>query len=144
MTIMEKINRLKRFITHDLWFLDIEKGVSGARKVLFKELQMGLLVIKLAQKNFLFSRASSLAFTTLLSLIPVLAILFMFFKAFGGKLVETRIKPLVYEYLTAGIGDDINRYLDTFLGSATVDTLGSIGFVFLLIAVYSILSSIES
>lgn len=143
MALLEKLRRLERFVAHDLWSMDVEKGVSGARKFLLKELQMMVLVVKFFQRNFLLSRASSLAFTTLLSLIPVLAILFMFFKAFGGKLVEDRIKPLIYEYLTAGIGDNISVYIDKFLNSATVDTLGSIGFIFLLVAVYSILSSIE-
>jgi membrane protein len=138
-----RIETAKKFITRDLWFLDIEGGVTGIRKFFLKELQMIVLVIKSTHKNFLFSRASSLAFTTLLSLIPVLAIMFMFFKAFGGDLVEEKIKPMIYDYLTAGIGDSITGYIDSFLGSATVDTLGSIGFIFLLAAVYSILSSIE-
>jgi membrane protein len=138
-----RIERLKKFITKDLWFLDIEEGVSGVRKFLLKELQMLILIVKFTDKNFLFSRASALAFTTLLSLIPVLAIMFMFFKAFGGGLVDEKIKPMIYDYLTAGIGDSITGYIDSFLGSATVDTLGSIGFIFLLWAVYSILSSIE-
>jgi membrane protein len=51
---------------------------------------------------------------------------------------------MIYDYLTAGIGNSITEYIDSFLGSATVDTLGSIGFIFLLMAVYSILSSIEA
>lgn len=144
MTFKHKFKKFQRFITHDLWFVEIEESVSGFKKFLLKELQMMILVIKSTQKHFLFSRASALAFTTLLSLIPVLAILFMFFKAFGGEMVETKIKPLIYEYLTAGIGDNITEYIDSFLSSATVDTLGSIGFIFLLAAVYSILSSIET
>ncbi len=144
MTIKDKIKKLHRFLTHDLWFVEIEESVSGLRKFLLNELQMMVIVVKSTQKNFLFSRASALAFTTLLSLIPVLAIMFMFFKAFGGELVETKIKPMIFDYLTAGMGEKINEYLDSFLGSATVDTLGSIGFIFLLWAVYSILSSIET
>ncbi len=144
MTMKQNFKKIKKFLTHDLWFVEIEESVSGMRKFLLKELQMMVLVVKSTQKNFLFSRASALAFTTLISLIPVLAIMFMFFKAFGGELVETKIKPLIFDYLTAGIGENINTYLDSFLGSATVDTLGSIGFIFLLVAVYSILSSIEA
>ena len=144
MTFKQKFKKFQKFITHDLWFVEIEESVSGFKKFFFKELQMMVLVIKSTHKHFLFSRASALAFTTLLSLIPVLAILFMFFKAFGGEMVETKIKPMIYEYLTAGQGENITEYIDSFLSSATVDTLGSIGFIFLLVAVYSILSSIET
>jgi membrane protein len=133
MTFKSKFKRFQKFITHDLWFVEIEESVSGFKKFLLKELQMMVLVVKATQKHFLFSRASALAFTTLL-----------FFKAFGGEMVETKIKPLIYEYLTAGQGENITEYIDSFLSSATVDTLGSIGFIFLLVAVYSILSSIET
>jgi len=144
MTLKDKAKKIKTFIARDIWFADIEQQVSGAKKFFIKELQMLVLIVKLFNKNFIMSRASSLAFTTLLSLIPVLAIMFMFFKAFGGELVETKIKPMLYDYLTAGMGYNISEYIDSFLGSATVDTLGSIGFIFLLVACYSILSSIES
>ena len=137
------INKTKKFLTHDIWFADIEEGFSGIKKIFVKELQMLVLEVKLLQQNNLFSRASALAFTTLLSLIPVLAILFMFFKAFGGQMVEDKIKPMILEFLASGAGGKISEYIDSFLGSATVDALGSIGAVFLLVAVYSILSSIE-
>jgi len=137
------IKKARRFLTHDLWFTDIEDSFTGAKRFFMKELQMLVLEIKLLQRNNLFSRASALAFTTLLSLIPVLAIMFMFFKAFGGKMVEEKIKPLILEFLASGAGDTISEYIDSFLGSTTVDALGSIGAIFLLVAVYSILSSIE-
>ncbi|MCK4979133.1 MAG: YihY family inner membrane protein [Candidatus Delongbacteria bacterium] len=137
------IKKTKKFLTHDIWFADIEQGFSGAKRFFLKELQMLILEVKLLQRNNLFSRASALAFTTLLSLIPVLAIMFMFFKAFGGKMVEEKIKPLILEFLASGAGDTISEYIDSFLGSTTVDALGSIGAIFLLVAVYSILSSIE-
>ncbi|MCK4979199.1 MAG: YihY family inner membrane protein, partial [Candidatus Delongbacteria bacterium] len=121
----------------------IEQGFSGAKRFFIKELQMLVLELKLLQRNNLFTRAAALTYTTLLSLIPVLAIMFMFFKAFGGKMVEEKIKPMIYDFLASGAGDTISEYIDSFLGSATVDALGSIGAVFLLVAVYSILSSIE-
>ena len=137
------IKKTKQFLTHDLWFADIEQGFSGAKRFFIKELQMLVLELKLLQRNNLFTRAAALTYTTLLSLIPVLAIMFMFFKAFGGKMVEEKIKPMIYDFLASGAGDTISEYIDSFLGSATVDALGSIGAVFLLVAVYSILSSIE-
>ena len=137
------IKKARRFLTHDLWFTDIEDSFTGAKKFFMKELQMLILEIKLLQRNNLFIRAAALTYTTLLSLIPVLAIMFMFFKAFGGEMVEEKIKPMILEFLASGAGDTISEYIDSFLGSATVDALGSIGAVFLLVAVYSILSSIE-
>ena len=138
-----KIKKIISFLSHDIWHIKIENGVSGLRKFCITELQILLLEFKLFFRNNTLTKASSLAFTTLLSLIPVMAIMFMFFKMFGGKLVESKIKPMVYEFLASGSGDKISSYIDAFLSSATVDALGSIGFIFLLIAIYSILSSIE-
>ena len=132
-----------KFLSHDIWHIKIEDGFSGLKTFLITELQIILLQFKLFFRNNTLTKASSLAFTTLLSLIPVMAIMFMFFKMFGGELVESKIKPMVYEFLTSGSGDKISSYIDAFLSSATVDALGSIGFIFLLIAIYSILSSIE-
>jgi len=134
-------NKIIKFLTADIWHLDAE----GYKKILIKELQILILQMKLFFRNFALTKASSLAFTSLLSLIPVLAVLFMFFKLFGGKgVVEETIKPFIYEFLTAGSGDKISEYIDSFINSATIETLGTIGIAFLFIAVYSILSSIES
>ena len=134
-------NKIIEFLTADIWHLDPE----GYKKILIKELQILILQMKLFFRNFALTKASSLAFTSLLSLIPVLAVLFMFFKLFGGKgVVEEKIKPYIYEFLTAGSGDKISEYIDSFINSATIETLGTIGIAFLFIAVYSILSSIEA
>ena len=137
----DKKNKVATFLTSDIWHLDPE----GYKKILLKELQILILQMKLFFRNFALTKASSLAFTSLLSLIPVLAVLFMFFKLFGGKgVVEDKIKPYIYEFLTAGSGDKISEYIDSFINSATIETLGTIGIAFLFIAVYSILSSIEA
>lgn len=96
-------------------------------------------------ENDLLSKASSLSFSTIFSIVPVLSIVFMVFKLFAGKeLFLEKIKPYIYNFLAPGISKNISGYIDTFLTSATIETLGGIGFVFLSFGVYSILSSIET
>lgn len=139
----EKFQKVMKFITKDIWHLDVEEGFTGLKRVLVEELRIMILELKMFYRNKSFSKASSLAFTTLLSLIPVMAIFFMFIKMFGGSLLEEKVKPFIYEFLVSSQSDKLSGYLDSFLSSATVDTLGSIGFIILLGALYSIMSSIE-
>lgn len=90
------------------------------------------------------SRASDLAFSSLLAMVPILAVVFMTFKLFGGKeIVDNKVKPYIYSFLTPGSSQQISEYIDSFINSATIETLGSIGMVFLLITVYLIISTIE-
>ncbi|MBN1969302.1 MAG: YihY/virulence factor BrkB family protein [Candidatus Delongbacteria bacterium] len=109
-----------------------------------RELGIWVVFIRSFNDSKLLSKAASLAFSALLSLIPFLAVLFMIFKFIGGKeIIENRVKPFLYEFLTPVNGDKLATYLDSFIESAKVETIGSIGIIFLFITVYSIFNSIE-
>ncbi len=141
---MDKKKKLT-FLLKDVWELDQYEHSHSFYKSIVKELQMLDLELKLFFRNNTLSRASDLAFSTLLSLVPLLATLFMMFKLFGGKeIVDTKLKAYIYGFLTPVSRDQISSYMDSFLSSATVETLGSIGIIFLLVAVFLILSSIET
>ncbi|PID29463.1 MAG: hypothetical protein CR982_02575 [Candidatus Cloacimonadota bacterium] len=103
-----------------------------------------LLFVRTFNDSNILSKASSLAFTSLLSLIPLLAVVFMIFKMFGGReIIDSRVKPILYEFLNPVNGDKLAGYLDQFIESAKVETIGSLGIVFLIVAVYSILKTVE-
>lgn len=137
-------HKLHNFFSDGIWRIDPSVKKNRFERIVIRELQYVTLEMKLFYRNSSFSRAASLAYTTLLSLVPTLAITFMLFKMFGGKgIVEQKIKPLIYTFLTTGSGDKISSYLDSFLNSTTVETIGAIGILFLLFGVYSILNSIE-
>ncbi|RZL34388.1 MAG: hypothetical protein EOP00_31715, partial [Pedobacter sp.] len=79
------------------------------------------------------------------ALVPLLAVVFMLFKISGGKqIVDLKVKPFIYNFLSPVSSQQISQYMDTFLNSASVETLGVLGILFLLITVYIILSVIES
>ena len=128
----------------DIWNLKENKNIDGIYKIFAKELQIIRLETSFFFRIDILSKAGTLAFSTILSLIPLLAIIFMMFKIFGGReVVNEHIKPYIYNFLTAGSSKQISSYIDSFLNSATVETLGSIGVVFLLVVVFFTLSSIE-
>jgi membrane protein len=86
--------------------------------------------------------AMSLVYTTLLALVPLLAISFSVLKGFGA---HNAIEPLLLEMLTP-LGDqgiEISRRIIEFVENMKVGVLGSIGFAMLFYTVVSLMQKIE-
>lgn len=88
--------------------------------------------------------ASSLAYTTILSIIPLLAVSFSIFKAFGGldKLFGT-LEPLIFENLAEGSDEKTLALIRSFIENIHAGALGVSGMVGLLITSMSMLASVE-
>lgn len=84
-------------------------------------------------------RASALSFTTILSLVPFLALAFAVLKGFG---VQNVLEPLIVERLAVGSGDVIEKII-SYINNTKVASLGAIGLVVLIVTVISLLGSIE-
>ena len=87
-------------------------------------------------------RATSLVFTTLLSLVPLLALSFSVLKAFG---VYNQIDPILLKFL-APLGEksaDVARWIVKFIENLNVTVLGSIGLALLIYTVVSLMQKIE-
>src|SRR5512145_418956 len=87
-------------------------------------------------------QAMALAFKTLLSLAPLLAVIFSLLKAFG---VHNRMEPALAEALAplGEKGQEITAHLIGFVNKMSAGALGSIGLVTLLITVLSLMGTIE-
>ena len=88
--------------------------------------------------------ASSLAYTTILSIIPALAVSFAIFQAFGGmeKLYET-IEPIVLSNLAQGASKEVISILHQFIDNAHTGAIGVGGLIGLIFTSMAMLSSIE-
>ena len=90
-------------------------------------------------------RAMALTFATILSLIPLLAILFSMFKMFGGgEWFMSMLEPVLLRNLAPGSGTIAAQRIEEILRSGSGPTVGGIGLLFLVLAVYGIFSGIES
>ena len=88
--------------------------------------------------------ASSLAYTTILSVIPLLAVSFSIFQAFGGlEQLSGIIEPIILENLAEGTGETTLAQIKQFLANIHTGALGATGFVGLIITSMSLMSSIE-
>ena len=89
--------------------------------------------------------ASSLAYTTILSIIPLLAVSFAIFQAFGGldKLYDT-LSPLILQNLTEGTSQEVIDTLRGFIANAHANAIGAGGLIALILTSMSMLSSAEN
>ena len=87
--------------------------------------------------------AKSLVYTTLLSMVPLLAVSFSFLKAFG---VHNQIKPFLSEALLplGAKGIEISDNIVGFIDNVNVGVLGAVGIIVLLFTVVSVISTVES
>jgi membrane protein len=87
-------------------------------------------------------RAMSLVFTTLLSIVPLLALSFSVLKGFG---VTDQMEPLL-QSLFAPLGEsagEISQYILDFVGNVKVTLLGTVGLGLLVYTAVSLLQKIE-
>ena len=88
--------------------------------------------------------ASSLAYTTILSIIPVLAVSFAVFQSFGGmEKVYDRIEPLILSYLAEGTNIEVIQILKNLIRNTHSGVLGVSGLIGLIFTSMSMLFSAE-
>ncbi len=88
-------------------------------------------------------RAMSLVFTTLLSLVPLLAVSFSVLKGFG---VHNQLEPALTSLLQplGEKGLQLSQQIITFVDNINVGVLGSVGLLVLIFTVLSLVKKIES
>lgn len=113
----------------------VRRGVRGARIVfaLLRDLTDGQLSL----------RAMSLVYTTLITLVPLLAISFSVLKGFG---VHNQIEPWLLGFLSplGPQGQEIAEKVIGFVDNVKVGVLGAVGLLALIYSVVSLMQKIEA
>ena len=115
---------------------------TGWKASVIRPLRLVLVLIRDVAYGELTLRATSLVFTTLLSLVPLLALSFSVLKAFG---VYNQIDPILLKFL-APLGEksaDVSQWIIKFIENLNVTVLGSIGLALLIYTVVSLMQKIE-
>lgn len=139
-----KTSRYQNFVEnlrYEIWERDLA-ALSRFRRVIVESVRIIWQVSKDIWDGELTLRAMSLVYTTLLSLIPLLAISFSVLKGFG---VHREIEPFLISYL-APLGEkaeEIGHLLVAFVENTNVAVLGYVGFALLFFAIVSLLQKIE-
>jgi membrane protein len=124
-----------------LWATDLSE-TSISKRLLIQIARIATQIAKDIWNGQLTLRAMSLVYTTLLSLVPLLAISFSVLKGFG---VHREIEPFLITFL-APLGskaEEIALRFVEFIDNTSVSALGYIGFAMLFYAVISLMQKIE-
>ncbi len=132
----------REFLLNKLWRDDLE-SLAWPQQWAYKTLRLLFVLIREFANGQLNLRAMSLVYTTLLSMVPLLAVSFSVLKAFG---VHNQIEPLLLN-LVQPLGDKGNEIVINVLGfveNMKVGVLGSVGLALLLYTVVSLLQKVEN
>ncbi|MEW6663651.1 MAG: YhjD/YihY/BrkB family envelope integrity protein [Thermodesulfobacteriota bacterium] len=131
-----------QYVKRDIWRIR-ERDLPPSRSILIRFLRVLILSVRGLGKDRLALRASSLTFYSLLSLVPIIAMLFAVAKGFGFQRVLE--KTLLQQM--EGQEQVVRKVLDfsqALLDSVTGGLVAGVGLVLLLYTIIKILSHIES
>ncbi len=137
---MQFLDRIKRFMSQDIWRKDVER--SPFLSPFIKVLRFIYVVVREFYRGELNLRAMSLVYTTLLSIVPLLAVSFSVLKAFG---VHNQLEPFLYRFfepLGPRAEETVQRILG-FVENVKAGILGSAGLALLIYTVISLIKKIE-
>ncbi len=142
--IKEWIGRAVEFMTTDIWRMRLEDLPFG-KSFLIKQLRIIILTLRGFNEDKCFLRASSLTFYTLLSIVPVAAMLFGIAKGFG---FEKMLRKELFERFPGEAQQEVLTKVIEFAESMLEATKGGliagIGLIVLFWSVIKVLSYIET
>jgi membrane protein len=124
-----------------VWQLPVD-DMPQWRQRLIVALRIGHLVIRDLVDGMITLRAMGLVYTTILALVPLLAVSFSVLKGFG---VHNQVEPLLLNLMQplGEKGVEVTRRIIAFVDNTKAGVLGSLGLALLLYTVVSLLQKIE-
>jgi membrane protein len=133
------LERLQAFV----WADDLRE-LGTIRRIVVFGLRMACMLLRELVGGQLNLRAMSLVYTTLLSLVPLLAVSFSVLKGFG---YHQQLESYLYNFLLEPLGPSGAQVADTisgFVENVKVGMLGSVGFALLIYTVVALVQKIEA
>lgn len=136
-----RIFRLIRFITYDMWRITDEE-VSAPRRLMINAFKSIYLSTRNFIQNDLGTQASALTLKTILSIVPMLAVLVGIAKGFGFQEI---VRDFLKEYLP-GHQNELDHalgYVENYLSQVQGGVFIGIGLLILLYTAFSLIATIE-
>ena len=104
--------------------------------------------ISLSIKDFYRNRcilwAAALTYTTVFALIPLLAVTFSLFHAFGGlKELEDKIRPLILKVMVPGAQEKLIATIDSLIERLNAGAIGAVGTVLVFLSAIFLIGQLE-
>ncbi|WP_454063160.1 YhjD/YihY/BrkB family envelope integrity protein [Candidatus Nitrospira salsa] len=135
------IQRSIEYCQRDLWETNLE-SLEPLQRYWVSFLRLMFVAAWEFKESVLSIRATSLVYTTLLSIVPFLAVMFSVLKAFG---VHQEIEPILGHALEplGEKGGEVTRNIIGFIDNLEVGVLGAVGVAGLFYTTYSLIAKIE-
>ncbi len=135
------LSKIEKFLRRDLWLPELET-LRGWKGFYFRTLRLIVVAFSDFRDGALSIRATSLVSTTLLSLVPFLAVTFSVLKAFG---IHQQVEPLLTQGLEplGAKGAELTAKIIEFVNNLKVGALGAVGVAGLFYTTYSLIDKIE-
>ncbi|MGM0415816.1 MAG: YihY/virulence factor BrkB family protein [Thermodesulfobacteriota bacterium] len=114
------------------WRTHLTQSSNGAVRAL-------LLTLVLFKRERCMEKAAALTYSSLLALVPLLAIMFALLKGLG---VHNTMEPMLLKYLASGSDEVVSNVLG-YINNTNVGSLGAVGLITLLLTVLFLLSNVE-
>ena len=144
-TIIERIgnffSRLIRFVSYDIWRIT-EHEVSGLKEIYINTIKTVILAVRGFQSQELQTKASALTYSTLLAIVPLLAVLVGIAKGFG---FQGAVRQQLFVFFP---GHELElskafEYVESYLAQAQGGIIIGVGLILLFYTVINLISSIE-
>jgi membrane protein len=144
-TIGERIGALIKksvhFVTYDIWRITGNE-ISGIKRIYINAIKTLILAVRAFLNEGLPTRASALTYSTLLAIVPLLAVLIGIAKGFG---VQNIVHQELLDYFPgheAEIGKAL-EFVESYLSQAQGGVFIGVGLLLLFYTVISLISSVE-
>ena len=132
--------RTIRFVTYDIWRIT-ENEVSGLKEIYINIIKTVILAVRGFQSENLQTKASALTYSTLLSIVPLLAVLLGIAKGFG---FQGTVRQELFDYFP---GHEMElkafEFVESYLAQAQGGVIIGVGLILLFYTVINLISSVE-
>ena len=140
--LSEFIAKVIRFITYDIWRYT-ENEVSGFKRIYIYLAKTIILAVRGFKREDLQTKASALTYSTLLAIVPLLAVLVGIASGFG---LRDTVRESVYSYFPGHIVelDKAFGFAENYIGIAQGGVFIGVGLALLLYTVINLIATIET
>ncbi len=139
--MLQKLTQIRRLVEVDLWRVKL-KSLPKGKRLSYSFLRVIIISIKEFINDKCSEKASALTYLSMLSLVPVLAMIFGIAKVFGiRELMEKELQR--YFSGQTEILNQVQPYVDKMLNTASGGIVAGVSAVFLIYTVIRLLMNIE-
>lgn len=135
------LTRTIHFVTYDIWRIT-ENEVSGLKEIYINTIKTVILAIRGFNNENLQTKASALTYSTLLAIVPLLAVLLGIAKGFG---FQEAVQQELFDYFPRQEQElsEAFKFVERYLAQAQGGVIIGVGLILLFYTVINLISSIE-